>query len=158
MVTKNTSHRTSPPGGLVGVISRSTLRISQILVSLVIAGLYGRDISAGNTTAAWVFAEVVAGLSIVVAIIYLLPFIRSFKFFFVDVVLFLFWTGLFGAFGNRYIKTDCKKDGDCGRMKTAVWFDLIGMLLWFVSGVVGVFAFLREKHNRSMYTGRAGVV
>jgi hypothetical protein len=120
---------------MVAAIFRLTLRASQILVSFIIAGLYGRDISVGNTSSAWVFAEVVAALSIAAAVIYLLPMIRSFKFFYVDALLFIFWTGLFGAFGQKYIHTDCEKDANCGRMKTAVWFDLIGMLLWFISTV-----------------------
>jgi uncharacterized integral membrane protein len=92
MVQKSLKHRTSPPGGMMGVILRITLRALQIIIALVIAGLYGKDLNdadkAGrNADPAWVFAEVVAGLSVITVVVYLLPFMRSFRFFFWDAIL-----------------------------------------------------------------------
>jgi len=163
MVQKSRDHRATPAGGLMGVIARTTMRALQILISLVIAGLYGADLNEATKNhekahSAWVFAEIVAGFSIITACVYLLPFIGSYRFFAVDSVLFLFWTALFGTFGKMYIQRDCKGNSACGKMKAAVWFDLIGMLLWFISAVAGAFMFWRARHSRSMYTGRAAVV
>jgi hypothetical protein len=28
---------------------------------------------------------------------------------------------------------DCKHNTRCGEMKAGMWFDMIGMLLWFIS-------------------------
>lgn len=42
-------------------------------------------------------------------------------------------------------------------MKNAVWVDLINMLLWLVSAVsVGIY-WLKHRHNRSQFTGRATI-
>jgi hypothetical protein len=131
MVLKSTSNRSTLPGGIVGLTLRILLRVSQIIVAIVTAALYGKDIGAGNHASAWVFAVVVSVLSALTAGVYLLPFLRSHKTFAWDAILFLFWTALFGAFGNMYLHAVCKTG--CRNMKTAMWFDLIGMLLWFIS-------------------------
>ncbi len=55
-----------------------------------------------------------------------------------------------------YIKEKAEKDGGIQRMKNAVWVDLVNMLLWFVSAIVGAIGFWRwRKGNRSLHTGRA---
>jgi len=158
MVIKTTDHQTPREGGLIGVIGRTFLRGLQFIFALVIAGLYGKDISDGNHSSKWVYAEVVVGLTAVTTLVYLVPFVRSFKMFFWDALLFIFWTALFGVFGNIYIHKDCKGNGTCNRMKAAVWIDMIEMLMWFISAVVGGLLFWRERHSRSVFTGRAAVV
>lgn len=92
MVLKTKAHQSTRPGGLVGVILRTALRIIQIIIALVIAGIYGQDLrkahSAGEPAdSRWVFAEVVAGLSTITAIVYLVPMVKSVKFFAWDAVL-----------------------------------------------------------------------
>lgn len=47
----------------------------------------------------------------------------------------LFWVVLFGIFGKLYLPEDCEGNGECGRMKTGVWFDMLGMIFWFGSFV-----------------------
>lgn len=163
MVQKSTSNRTSSPGGLVGLILRITLRVLQIVVALVIAGFYGRDLHTASqrgegADSRWVYAEVIAAFSIITAGAYLLPFVKAWKVWPWDAVLFIFWVALFGTFGDIYIAKDCKGNGGCNNMKTAVWFDLIGMLLWFISALAGAFMWYKERHSRSMFTGRAAVV
>ena len=61
-------------------------------MSLVIAGLYGKDLRRATqhdekADSRWVFAEVVAGLSVIVAGVYLVPIVKSYRTFFVDGVL-----------------------------------------------------------------------
>lgn len=63
-----------------------------MIIALVIAGIYGQDLreahSAGEPAdSRWVFAEVVAGLSTITAIVYLVPMVKSVKFFAWDAVL-----------------------------------------------------------------------
>jgi len=73
-----------------------------------------------------------------------------------DVILFILWAAVFGLFGSMYIKEKAEKDGGIQRMKNAVWVDLVNMLLWFVSAIVGAIGFWRwRKGNRSLHTGRA---
>jgi len=162
MVHKSTVNRSSPPGGLVGVIIRTTFRLLQIIIALIIAGLYGRDLQTDSehgdhADSRWVYAEVVAGFSLLTAAVYLLPFIQSFKFFFWDAILFIFWTALFGVFGKMYIHRDCGDNGSCSRMKVGVWFDLVGMLLWFVGAAVGGHTFWQERHSGTRFSGRSPV-
>lgn len=42
-------------------------------------------------------------------------------------------------------------------MKNAVWVDLVNMLLWLVTAVMGVVVFFMMRGNRSLHTGRAAV-
>lgn len=161
MVLKTKAHQTTRPGGLVGVILRTAFRVIQLIIALVIAGIYGEDLRKAHDASEpadsrWVFAEVVAGLSIITAIVYLVPMVRSVKFFAWDAVLLyvlsspaskllwliysfqtnsLFWLILFGIYGKLYIHEDCEGIGACKRMKTAVWFDMLGMIFWFFSAV-----------------------
>lgn len=92
MVLKTKAHQSSRPGGLIGVILRTALRIIQMIIALVIAGIYGQDLRKAQSAnepadSRWVFAEVVAGLSIITAIVYLVPVIKSTKYFAWDAVL-----------------------------------------------------------------------
>ena len=87
----------------------------------------------------------------------------------------IFWTGLFGAFAARYHTANCGNDFECKKMKVAVWFDLVGMLLWFTTAACmhpppprdggsvltriadGGIMFWRDRYSTSRIT-RAGVV
>ena len=77
MVMKSRDHRSTSTGGTIGVVARSALRALQIIVSLVIAGLYGKVLQDSQKAhqpagSPYVFAEVVAAFSIVTAAVYLL--------------------------------------------------------------------------------------
>jgi hypothetical protein len=75
-----------------------------------------------------------------------------------DAILFILWIAVFGLFGSMYINQDPRGDGGISRMKNAVWIDLINMLLWLVSAIVGGIGFWRwRKGNRSLHTGRAAL-
>jgi len=128
-------------------------------------GIYGKDLNAADKAnekarSEWVFAEVTAGFSFLAAVVFAVPAIRrmGLPLFGVDVVLFIFWTALFGVFAKMWMKEDCMGTNGCGRMKTGMWFDLVGMLLWLVSAVVMAIIWRRNSHGRSTFTGRAAVV
>ncbi|KAH0604750.1 uncharacterized protein H6S33_006418 [Morchella sextelata] len=153
---------TTHPYGLPGLIAHSALRTIQLLIALVITGIYGRDLAHASQAhepadSRWVYAMVVAALTILVSLLFLVPAVRSGRFWPADGVLFFLWMVLFALFGRLYIGEDCEGSGACHRMKTAVWFDLVGMLLWLGSFVGGAFLFWREKHSRTIYTGRGTV-
>jgi len=52
-----------------------------------------------------------------------------------DVILFILWVAVFGIFGKLFIHEDAEGNKDIERMKSAVWIDLINMLLWFISAI-----------------------
>ncbi|KAK3715162.1 hypothetical protein LTR37_007372 [Vermiconidia calcicola] len=145
----------SHSGGVAGAL---------FVLALTVAGLYGVDLHGasknnGGVDGRWVFAEVVAVLSIVTVIVYALPFIKSYWGFAWDWMLFILWTALFGLFGSIYIPAKAKgprKDG-LTRMKHAVWVDLINMLLWFVTAIYSTLIWFRGRKTRTTHTGRAKV-
>lgn len=69
----------------------------------------------------------------------------------------IFWTAVFGVFGKMYIHADPKGDSGVSRMKNAVWIDLVNMLLWLVTAVMGVVVVFSMRGKRSLHTGRAAV-
>lgn len=135
----------------------------------------------------WVYAEVIGALSAVTALVYCLPKINAkaywacawdailllvfFLSFLSSLVSFIslslkwmlirynsiLWTAVFGIFGKLFIKKDPEGNGNISRMKNAVWVDLINMLLWLVTAVLGLVLFFKYKGKKSLHTGRATV-
>ena len=105
---------------------------------------------------------VVGSLSAVTALILaVLPLVMSYVtaalLFVWDCILFFLWVAVFGLFGSMYIHENQKGDGGISRMKSAVWVDLVCMLLWLISAVMGAFYFLGSRKSRTLHTGRARV-
>ena len=105
---------------------------------------------------------VTASLSAVTALIFaIMPLLISYTtvaiLFAWDIILFILWVGVFGLFASMYIHERPEMDGGVQRMKNAVWIDLICMLLWFITGVIGALGFFFGRENRSLFTGRARV-
>lgn len=72
----------SSSGGLPGALARLLLRFLQFILAITVAGLYGVDLNRANKVHAyadgkWVYAEVVAVLSIVTVLVYAVPIIKS---------------------------------------------------------------------------------
>lgn len=155
-------------GAFLPFILNVTLRFLQLVFGIAVIGLYAQDLNRAHkmkkyTDGKWVFATVVGTLGAVSALIYgLLPLVFSaFSvaiLFAWDVILFILWTAVFGLFGSMYINAKVEMQSGVKRMKNAVWIDLINMLLWFVSAIVGAVGFWRwMRHGRSLHTGRARV-
>ncbi|MCJ1372114.1 hypothetical protein MMC20_003335 [Loxospora ochrophaea] len=151
----------SSPGGLITVIVNLTLRFFQLVLALTVAGLYGVDLNNARkhgvyADSKWVYAEVVAGFASLTALIYMVPFVKSYVAFGWDLILFIMWIALFGIFGKMYIHAKPQEDAGIQRMKNAVWVDLVNMLLWLVTAVMGALLFF-SGGRRSLHTGRATV-
>lgn len=70
----------------------------------------------------------------------------------------ILWTALFGIFGKIYIPDHpTPEQGGQRRMKSAVWVDLINMLLWLVTCIYGIVIWMRRRNNTTLHTGRAHV-
>ncbi|KAI9844164.1 MAG: hypothetical protein M1837_005764 [Sclerophora amabilis] len=150
----------SSNGGTCGSIFRWALRVLQFVLALAVAGLYGTDLNnarkhelAGDPK--WIYAVVVAGLSALTTLVYLVPFVKSYFMFGWDAILFLLWMVVFGTFGKMFIEEDPEGDGGIQRMKNAVWVDLVNMVLWFITAVYGGFTFSRRR--RTQFSPRATV-
>ena len=154
-------------GGTSGLFVRAAFRTLQFVVSLpglrqpivsnhkaeykqfaiIVTGLYGVDLRHSTATkthsnSAWVFAELVAGLSIITCIIHCFVTVKRVSWCAWDWLLFILWIAQFGVFGNIYISSNHSEDEfetlSVVRMKVAVWFDGINALLWFVTALSGI--------------------
>lgn len=69
----------------------------------------------------------------------------------------ILWAAVFGVFGKMYIHENPEGNRGVGRMKNAVWIDLINMLLWFFTSIFAAVWFFFLRGRRSLHTGRATV-
>lgn len=162
------------------VIPRFVCRGLQFLFAIIACGFYGNRVDSerrdddSGFSAEWIFAILVAGLSAVTAILFVvvvplsaLPFIggrikitRTYRAFAWDAIMFIAWIVVFGIFAGIFLGRDDEDDGkykgaSTGAMKTAVWVDLVNVILWLVSAVYGaVKTFLGERVDR--LTDKAG--
>jgi len=141
------------------------LRFLQLVFALAVVGLYAQDLNKARkedkySDGKWVFATVVGSLSAVTALIFMiLPILISSTtiaiLFAWDAILFILWCAVFGLFGSMYIHANPEMDSGIQRMKNAVWVDLVCLLLWFITSVIGAIWFIRGRNNRTLHTGRA---
>ena len=74
-----------------------------------------------------------------------------------NIIYSILWAAVFGIFGKMYIHENPEGDRGVGRMKNAVWIDLINMLLWFFTSIFAAVWFFFLRGGRSLHTGRANV-
>ncbi|KAJ5476340.1 hypothetical protein N7475_002069 [Penicillium sp. IBT 31633x] len=135
-------------GGICGLISRATLRTLQFVFAITVAGLYGIDLAHAtevNSPAPteWVYAEVVAALSAITCIIHCSIPVVHVAWSTWDAVLFVLWLSQTGVFGAIYTSGATRDDYkhatlSVSRMRAAVWIDLVNMLLWFATFIMGI--------------------
>ncbi|KAH6670815.1 hypothetical protein B0J14DRAFT_597133, partial [Halenospora varia] len=132
-----------------GHYTRATLRTLQFLLAIIVAALYGVDLHNSTRThthanSAWVYAEVVAALSILTCAAHCFLTIRHIAWTAIDWVLFFLWVAQVGVFGTIYIggeENGMVIDGSADatrRMRAAVWFDIVNMVLWFSTAMSGI--------------------
>ncbi|KAL2108135.1 hypothetical protein VUR80DRAFT_4179 [Thermomyces stellatus] len=159
------------------VVPRLICRGLQFLFAIIACGFYGNRVDAeskagDSVSAEWIYAVLVAGLSAVTSVLFVvaspmsaLPFIgsklnlfKTYKAFPWDLFLFIAWIVTFGIFAKIFLKReddDEYKGSSTSAMKGAVWIDLVNALLWLVSGVYGaVKTCLGEKVDK--VTDKAG--
>ncbi|XXH01439.1 hypothetical protein Hte_007799 [Hypoxylon texense] len=149
--------------------ARWVVRAVQFILAIIVCGLYGnrvdRDRRHGDPqAAAWVYALVVAFFSCVTCLAYAVPNpfkgLQPHRLFAWDLVLFVLWIALFGAFAAIFLKRedDEYQGTSVALMKCAVWVDLVNALLWFGTGTYGgVRTLVGRRVNGKIdeYTGKA---
>lgn len=83
---------TSSSGSFIAWILHAILRFLQFVLAITVIGLYGAQLNdqrkhGGHGDSRWIYAEVVAALSAVTCIVYMIPLIKSYLFFAWDVIL-----------------------------------------------------------------------
>ncbi|KAI1423885.1 hypothetical protein F5Y12DRAFT_715870 [Xylaria sp. FL1777] len=151
--------------GLVGMATSyvlfAILHFFQFVLAIAVIGLYGTDLDRAHkkgayTDGKWVYAIVVASLSAVTAVLYLIPFFLRFAAVPVwSFIIFVLWIALFGLFGSLYIHEDPEGNGDIQRMKNAVWVDLVNALLWLIGTATAAIYWWSHRERNTRFTGRA---
>ncbi|KAH6994706.1 hypothetical protein EDB82DRAFT_502323, partial [Fusarium venenatum] len=165
--TLNTSPNTatySKRKRLIGLIFHALLRILQCIFAVVVAILYGLDLqeaTKGNVRAhpSWVFAEVVAGLSMIICIMQWIFMTAVWYWCFLDALISVLWLAQFGVFASMYLGAEIKEvlvPTSIDRMQAAVWVNLVCVVLWFaatVYGAIGCCARFKRSRRNKKHTG-----
>ncbi|KAA8647132.1 hypothetical protein EYZ11_012146 [Aspergillus tanneri] len=144
------------------------LRVAEIACGAVVAGIIGRDLTSYDgdiwPQARWIYTEVVAGLSILLGLIWLIPFSSSFFTWPLDVIISFAWFAAFGILVDAIHKLSCGSiwhwgglthNDNCSRRKAAEAFSFISAIVWMVSALVGIwFTFRVRKSTTDAAYGR----
>ncbi|GAD97667.1 conserved hypothetical protein [Paecilomyces variotii No. 5] len=152
------------PGSKKSLIE-DVLHFFQLVMALVVIGLYGQDLSSSHhngvhVNAKWVYAVITGGLAALTAFVYIIAaFVAKDRplrvrphlhlpLFLWQSVLCVLWLILFGIFGKMYIGTSTKKDNsNLDKMKNAVWIDIANLGLWVITGL---WAGLRWRQSKKV--------
>lgn len=124
----------------------------QLVFAAVVAGITGHYLHISKGQSSWhlgrfIYTEVVAGLSILLALLWLLPFSGSFIHWPIDLVLSIAWFAVFGLLVN-YLGGSCGhtfnwsnlglRGSNCGTWKTDEAFAFLAAICWLVSALLGL--------------------
>ncbi|KAK8125598.1 uncharacterized protein PG998_001357 [Apiospora kogelbergensis] len=148
---------------LVGMI----LRLAELAFAAIVAGINGHYLHRVQGVDSWslgrfIYAEVVAGISIFLALIWLFPFSGSFVHWPVDIVISICWFVAFGLIVNL-IGDSCgyvfdwggfafRGVNQCGNWKAVIAFSFLSAICWLVSAIIGII-WVRD-HERRAYRRR----
>ena len=139
----------------------------------MVAGIIGSYLHGYSHTHSWpggrfIYSEVIAGLSILLALVWLLPLTNNFHHWPTDIILSLAWFAVFGLLVNYIGGTNCKSSvfnwtivtsgGVCGRWKASEAFSFLSAIFWLASALVGIWFMrrLRDHHNADAVAANDG--
>ncbi|KAI9675536.1 MAG: hypothetical protein M1829_003340 [Trizodia sp. TS-e1964] len=137
------------------------LRIGELAFGATVAGLVGKylhdnDANDNLPGKRFIYTEVVAGLSILLALLWLIPFADGFIHWPVDLLLFVLWIVAFGLLvdfigplncGSVFAWGDITQQGTCERWKAAVAFTFLSAIFWLASALVGLWFIHRARRG-----------
>ena len=142
--------------GVRGRISR-ILRPVQFLFAMIVAALYGIDLAHATNTnntapSQWVYAELSVALSAITCVVYFFVPVIHAAWSIWDGIVFILWLAQTGVFGNIYISGTLDEHYtrvtlSIYRMRAAVWIDLINMLLWLFTFILGITCCCRARKS-----------
>ncbi|RYO90338.1 hypothetical protein DL764_008457 [Monosporascus ibericus] len=138
------------------------LRVAELVFAAIVAGVNGHYLRMISNTSDWhqarfIYTEVVAGLAMLLALIWLFPFSGSFVHWPVDLFISICWFAAFGVLVH-YLDGSCGRvfawgnvtvlgDNPCGRFKAIIAFSFLSAICWLVSAIIGVM-WVRDHENR----------
>ncbi|KAJ5735602.1 uncharacterized protein N7483_000727 [Penicillium malachiteum] len=143
------------------------LRIAEIAFAAVVAGIIGHYLASYDSIepwpeARWIYTEVIAGLSMLMGLIWLIPFASGFFSWPLDVLISFAWFAAFGILVDAIKHLPCgsiwswhfRGNGACGRWKAAEAFSFLSAIVWLVSALVGVWFTFRVRDTGAGSTRR----
>jgi glucan phosphoethanolaminetransferase (alkaline phosphatase superfamily) len=138
-------------------IFRLSIRLLQFAFALASGISYAIELTHADTApnTDFIYAQVVFGLTLLTLVIDSIT-VRYYRFtWLIEWTLVILWIACFGVFYNTYLNgaiEDGYGDVDLGRMKRAVWCDLVNAILWMGSALFstvmccsGIKAAVKEK-------------
>jgi len=137
------------------------LRIGELAFAAVVAALSGEYLHLVRSTpnsskGRFIYAEVIAAISILLALFWLIPFSGGFIHWPVDVLLSAGWFAAFGLLvkfigprncGSIWNWSNLTQKSTCEKWKADVAFSLLSAIFWLVSALVGIW--FVHRHNRT---------
>jgi len=140
-----------------------TLRLAELAFAAIVAGVNGEYLHSVQGVDSWVigrsiYAEVVAGISLFFALIWLIPFSYSLTNWPLDVIISLCWWAAFGLLVDQNENSLCggpfnwnnvalRGEDPCGKAKAVIAFSFLSALVWLLSALVSVFWVRRQTHK-----------
>jgi len=165
-------------------------RVSELISAAIVTGIVGNylyNLSDANAHAGSriIYTEVLAGLSILLSILFMPPLKYSFYGFILDFAFFIMWMVAFGLLCNLTVGHGCNSywywhnwgyywggfwrtvplaavtptlvgTRGCSKWSTTLAFSFIGGWSWLMSGILGVYVVARDRGDRTAST--AGMV
>ncbi|KAM0333293.1 hypothetical protein ACHAQA_001954 [Verticillium albo-atrum] len=144
------------------------LRTAELAFAAIVTGLVGHylDVSTASawTNARHIYTIVVSAISILLALLWILPFSSTFVHWPVDLFISILWFVAFGLLvdliGNgcggvfNWSNITIRGDDACGRFKAIVAFAFLSAICWLASAVIGFFWTRRrtatvDRHHHS---------
>ncbi|KAJ5709137.1 hypothetical protein N7493_010471 [Penicillium malachiteum] len=143
------------------------LRIAEIAFGAVVAGIIGHYLASYDSIepwpeARWIYTEVIAGLSILLGLIWLIPFSSGFFSWPLDILISFAWFAAFGILVDAIKHLPCgsiwswhfRGSSVCGRWKAAEAFSFLSAIVWLVSALVGIWFTFRVRDSGAGSTRR----
>ena len=113
----------------------------------------------------FIYIEVLAGVSILLALLWLLPFAGGFIHWPIDLVIAAAWLAAFVLLVNSIHNDRCagrlfvwgETKSTCGRYRAGEGFAFLSMIFWFVSALVGIW-FVHRARTSGAAAGGPGSV
>lgn len=134
-------------------LASMVLRVAEIVFAAIVAGITGAYLHAVKNTDSWeqgrfIYTEVVAGLSILLALIWLFPFSSTFIHWPADFLMSVMWFVAFGLMVH-WLDGSCgyvfdwnniaiRGETTCAQWKADIAFAFLSAIVWLASAIVGI--------------------
>ncbi|KIV86671.1 hypothetical protein PV11_02268 [Exophiala sideris] len=153
---------------VISRIASMALRVAELVFAAVVLGnissyLHQYHRGSNLPLARFIYVDVIAGLSILLALLWLLPFASGFFHWPIDLLLSLAWFAAFailinwisnhtgcGGHSLGFSGTNTGYTGNlgCGRWRAAESFSFLSAIFWLISALLGLWFIHRERSKR----------